>query len=57
VGITDQTRIWLDRTKLKQPNLTGSFTDLRKGRRVEVKYQDPERREVADWVKVEVARP
>jgi len=57
VGITDQTRIWLDRTKLKQPNLTGSFTDLHKGRRVEVKYQDPERREVADWVKVEVARP
>jgi hypothetical protein len=57
VAITDQTRIWLDRTKLKQPNLTGSFTDLRKGRRVEVKYQDPERREVADWVKVEVARP
>jgi hypothetical protein len=57
VGITETTRIWLDRTKLKQPNLTGSFADLHKGRRVEVKYQDPDRREVADWVKVEIARP
>ncbi len=57
VKITDKTRIWLDRTRLKQANLTGSFTDLQKGRRVEVKYEDPARREVADWVKVEIARP
>jgi hypothetical protein len=54
VRITDKTRIWLDRTKLKQTNLTGSFADLQKGRRVEVKYEDPERRQVADWVKVEM---
>jgi hypothetical protein len=57
VKITEKTRIWLDRTKLKQANLTGSFADLQKGRRVEVKYEDPERREVADWVKVEIAQP
>jgi len=57
VKITEKTRIWLDRTKLKQPNLPGSFADLRKGRRVEVKYQDPERRLAADWVKVEIAGP
>ena len=57
VKITEKTRIWLDRTKLKQANLTGSFADLQKGRRVEVKYQDPERRQVADWVKVEIAQP
>lgn len=54
VKITEKTRVWLDRTKLKQANLTGSFADLQKGRRVEVKYEDPERREVADWVKVEI---
>ncbi|HSD44783.1 MAG TPA: hypothetical protein VLD36_23315 [Burkholderiales bacterium] len=57
VRITDKTRIWLDRTKLKQTNLSGSFADLQKGRRVEVKYEDPARRDVADWVKVEVVQP
>ena len=57
VKITEKTRIWLDRTKLKQANLSGSFTDLQKGRRVEVKYEDPERRQIADWVKVEIAQP
>ena len=55
--ITDKTRIWLDRSKLKQPNVTGGFADLQKGRRVEVKYEDPAQREVADWVKVEVTQP
>lgn len=57
VKITEKTRIWLDRTKLKQANLVGSFTDLQKGRRIEMKYEDPERRQIADWVKVEIARP
>jgi len=57
VRITDKTRIWLDRTKLKQTNLSGSFADLQKGRRAEVKYEDPARRDVAEWVKVEMDRP
>ena len=57
VKVTEKTRIWLDRTKLKQTNLTGSFADLKTGRRVEVKYDDPQRREVAEWVKVEVLQP
>jgi hypothetical protein len=57
VKITQKTRIWLDRTKLKLTNLTGSIADLQKGRRVEVKYDDPQRREVAEWVKVEVSQP
>jgi hypothetical protein len=57
VRITDKTRIWLDRTKLQQTNVPGSFADLRAGRRVEVKYADPARRDVADWVKVEISQP
>lgn len=57
VKVTDKTRIWLDRSKLKLPNLRGRFEDLRKGRRVEVKYLDPESRQVADWVKVEMTQP
>lgn len=57
VKITEKTRIWLDRTKLKQTNVPGRFADLQKGRRVEVKYADPERRDVAEWVKVEISQP
>ena len=57
VSITDSTRIWLDRTRIKQTNLTGSFADLQRGRRVEVKYQDAQRRQVADWVKIEITQP
>ena len=56
VRITDKTHIWLDRSKLKLPNLRGRFEDLQKGRRVEVKYLDTER-QVADWVKVEMTTP
>lgn len=57
VRITDKTRIWLDRTKLKQTNVPGRFADLQPGRRVEVKYADPERRDVAEWVKIEISQP
>jgi hypothetical protein len=57
VRITEKTRIWLDRTKLKQTNVPGRFADLQPGRRVEVKYADPERRDVAEWVKVEISQP
>lgn len=52
--ISKQTRIWLDRTALKQSNITGTFADLQPGRRVEVKYLDPDRRQKAEWIKVEI---
>ncbi len=55
VRISEKTRIWLDRTKLKQTSVPGGFADLQKGRRVEVKYLDPERRDIAEWVKVEIS--
>jgi len=54
VRILPQTRIWLDRTKLKETNVPGRFEDLQRGRRVEVKYVDPARRDAADWVKIEI---
>ncbi len=56
VRISEKTHIWLDRTKLKQPNITGRFADLQKGRRAEVKYGDADR-QVAEWVKVEITQP
>ncbi len=53
VQVTERTRIWLDRSGAKQPNLVGSFDDLRAGHRVEIKYEDEARRERADWIKVQ----
>jgi hypothetical protein len=53
VRLTAATHIWLDRGAARQSSTAGSTADLRPGRRVEVKFTDPSRREVADWVKVE----
>lgn len=57
IRITDRTRIWLDRSEQKKTNLTGGPADCKPGRIVEVKFMDPETREVADWIKVKVAEP
>ncbi|MGH7273549.1 MAG: hypothetical protein ACREIQ_03705 [Nitrospiria bacterium] len=54
VKITNRTKIWLDRSKLKLTNLKGSSTDLKIGRRVEVMYEDYDRKEFAEWVKVQI---
>ena len=52
ISVTDRTRIWLDRSGLKQTNTIGSFEDLEAGQKAEVKYEDPEDKTVADWIKV-----
>lgn len=57
VKVTERTQIWLDYTKRKMTNQTGNFADLQQGRIVEVKYIDPQRKALADWVKVEMAAP
>jgi hypothetical protein len=53
--ITPKTRIWLDRSKSKLQNLAGAFKDCTKGRLVEVKFINNNKRDGgdADWVKVE----
>lgn len=59
--MTDHTRIWLDRSKLRLTNQKGTFADLREGLLVEVRYKDPEGRNTgqgpADWIKVQVTTP
>jgi hypothetical protein len=55
VQITDRTRIWLDRSRLKLPNRTGTLADLQRGRTVEVKPQQDALGTAAEWIKVEVA--
>lgn len=57
VKITDATQIWLDRSQLKQPTGTGSVSDLKQGQMVEIKYDDPARPQVAEWIKVQVTSP
>ena len=58
VRITERTKIWLDRSKLQQPNLTGTLADLRPGATVEVKpegHQGGVSSAPAEWSKVQVA--
>ena len=56
VLMTARTRIWIDRSALKLPSIVGTYADIQPGRRVEVKFEDPIRRDVAEWVKVEAPR-
>jgi len=55
VEIRQDSKIWVDRSKLKQTNLVGQFADLRQGSTVEVRFTDPVRKRFAAWVKVEAA--
>jgi hypothetical protein len=52
----DKTRIWLDRSQLKLTNTKGAPADLQKGRKVEVKYEDAERKSGAEWIKIELTQ-
>ncbi len=57
VAITDGTTIWLDRTRLGLSNTEGAMTDCRRGLTAEVKYQDPARRRLAEWIKLRLDEP
>jgi hypothetical protein len=52
VAIQDSTSIWIDRHALGFPTVTGSFGQCHEGRLAEVKYADPDTRQVAEWVKL-----
>ena len=53
VVVDEKTKIWLDRSGLKLPNLYGSLVDCKQGLLVEVKYRNNERKPgaVAEWIK------
>lgn len=55
VRVTDQTRIWLDRSRMKLTTLDGSFADLQRGRRVEVMPDGGKPGAPAAWIKVEIS--
>lgn len=57
--ISDDTTIYVDRSKAGKENLVGDAADLKPGRRVEISYYHPEMRpddasgDLAHWIKVE----
>jgi len=54
--ITSRTKIWLDRSKLRLANRSGTFSDCQEGQTVEIKYEDPKQmgRGAAEWIKIQV---
>ena len=52
VAIQDSTSIWIDRHAQSLPTASGSFAQCHEGRLAEVKYADPDTRQVAEWVKL-----
>lgn len=52
ISVTDQTRIWLDRSKERRENLTADYADCEVGRMIEVKYSSEDQKS-ADWIKIE----
>lgn len=54
IKITDSTKVWLDRSKLKSSNKTGSFADIKKGMLVEVKYEGHKPDGAVEWIKVQL---
>jgi hypothetical protein len=50
--LTERTAIWVDRSASRQGNTRGDMSDLRAGRRAEVKW-DAKDRSRAEWIKVE----
>lgn len=57
VEVSDLTKIWLDKSGLRQSNAVGSFGDCVVGRTVEVKYREESGRphpRRAEWLKIRV---
>ena len=56
--VTEDTTIWVDRSKVTLPNKAGRLADLRVGRLVEIKYADNAQRGrgAAEWIKVQLPK-
>lgn len=53
--LTEETKIWLDRSAVKKGGAEGSRSDCQKGRRSEVKYvyEGKTRSARAEWIKIQ----
>lgn len=56
VKLTQDTSIYLDRSKVKRSNTYGTLADCKVGDTVEVKFKDNSRNQPLEWIKVEKAR-
>jgi len=54
--ITDTTQIWLDNSQVGTKNAYGSTADLKAGRMAEIRFRDPETKQVAEWIKVQAKK-
>ena len=54
VKVSERTMIFLDRSKMRQSNLYGSFADCKKGMMLEVRFEKDERGRPAEWIKLEM---
>ena len=54
VKVSKRTQIYLDRSKMGQPNIYGSFADCRQGMTLEVRFEQDERGRPAEWIKLEM---
>lgn len=53
VVVSDHTKVWLDRSRLKLSNTEASIADISEGMRVEVKYVKNEKNAAVEWIKVQ----
>ena len=54
VDTTEYTLMFLDKSKLRQPNRYGSFSDFKKGMKVEVRFEADKRHRPAEWIKLQI---
>jgi hypothetical protein len=54
VKVMDNTRIYLDKSKIQQTNAYGTFSDCKKGRKAEVKFDQNAQGRPAEWIKLEI---
>lgn len=57
VRTTEYTLIFLDKSKLRQPNRYGTFSDFKKDMMVEVRFEADKRHRPAEWIKLQIIQP
>jgi hypothetical protein len=54
VHTTEDTLIFLDKSRLRQPNRYGTFSDLKPSLMVEVRFEAGKRHRPAEWIKLQI---
>jgi hypothetical protein len=54
VTTTEYTLIFLDKSKLRQPNRYGTYSDFKTGMLVEVRFEADKRHRPAEWIKLQI---